>query len=104
MKLYTVIAYYNISVTKQLKFLNSHCSIVCGYCSVLCLTAKSILKNDQIFNFFQLNEIHTVDSPFNEDPKNIIFFREALISGEGRPENLGKIGKLGHLLLSKLGG
>ena len=33
-----------------------------------------------------------VDSPFNEDPKNIIFSREALISGEGRPENLGKMG------------
>ena len=42
---------------------------------------------------FKLNEIHRVDSPFNEDPKNINFFsREALISGEGRPENLGKMG------------
>ena len=42
---------------------------------------------------FKLNEIHRVDSPFNEDPKNInLFFREALISGEGRPENLGKMG------------
>ena len=40
---------------------------------------------------FKLNEIHRVDSPFNEDPKNIIFSREALISGEGRPENLGKM-------------
>ena len=39
---------------------------------------------------FKLNEIHTVDSHFNdwEDPKNIEL--EALISGEGRPENLGK--------------
>ena len=43
--------------------------------------------NDQIF---KLNEIHRVDSPFNEDPK--IFSREALISGERRPENLGKMG------------
>ena len=34
------------------------------------------------------NEIHLVRSPFNEDSKNIIFLaREALISGEGRPEN-----------------
>ena len=41
---------------------------------------------------FKLNEIHTVDSPFNEDPKNINFSREALISGEGRPGNLGKMG------------
>ena len=24
---------------------------------------------------FKLNEIHTVDSPFNEDPKNVNFFR-----------------------------
>ena len=41
---------------------------------------------------FKLNEIHRVDSPFDEDPKNINFFQEALISGEGRPENLGKMG------------
>ena len=33
-----------------------------------------------------------VDSPFNEDPKNIIFSREALISGEGRPKTLRKMG------------
>ena len=39
---------------------------------------------------FKLNEIHKVDSPFNEDPK--FFSREALISGEGREENLGKMG------------
>ena len=39
---------------------------------------------------FKLNEIHTVDSPFYKDPKNIFLSREALISGEGRPENLGK--------------
>ena len=39
---------------------------------------------------FKLQEIHTVDSPFDEDPKNI-FSREDLISGEGRPENLGKM-------------
>ena len=42
---------------------------------------------------FKLNEIHRVDSPFNEDPKNInVFSREALISWDGRPENLGKMG------------
>ena len=72
MKLCTVTAYYKTSIIEQLKFLNSHCSIVCGYCSVLCLMAKSKLKYDQIFKFFQ---IHTVDSPFNEDPKNKIFFQ-----------------------------
>ena len=42
---------------------------------------------------FKLNEIYRVDSPFNEDPKNIILFSsEALISREGQPENLGKMG------------
>ena len=74
MKLCTVIAYYNTSITKQLKFLNSHCSIVCGYCSILCLTVKSIVKNDQILSSFKLNGIHRIDSPFNGDPKNINFF------------------------------
>ena len=51
--------------------------------------AKSKLKNDQISSSFKLNEIHTV---VNEDPKNIIFSNEALISGKGRPENLRKMG------------
>ena len=41
---------------------------------------------------FKLNEIHTVDSPFNEDPKNINFFQGGPKFGEGRPENLGKMG------------
>ena len=42
---------------------------------------------------FKLNEIHRIDSPFNENPENINFFsREVLISGEGRLENLGKMG------------
>ena len=41
---------------------------------------------------FKLHEIHTVDSPFNEDPKNVFFSKKALISGKGQPENLGKMG------------
>ena len=52
---------------------------------------------------FKLNKIHVVDSPFNEDPKNIIFSRKALISGEGLPENLGKLAITGTLLLCKPG-
>ena len=89
MKLCTVIAYYLTSITKELKFRNSHCSIVCSYCSFECLITKSELKSDQIFKFFfKLNEIHMVDSPFNKDPKNTIFSREALILGEGWPEIL----------------
>ena len=48
----------------------------------------------KISNTSYENEIHKVDSPFNEDSKNIIFLaREILISGEGRPENLGKMAK-----------
>ena len=39
-KLYTVIVYYIVSITKQLKFLNSHCSIVCSNCSIVCLSQK----------------------------------------------------------------
>ena len=39
----------------------------------------------------KLNEIHIIDSPFNKDPKNI-FFQEALILGEERPENVRKMG------------
>ena len=41
---------------------------------------------------FRLNEIHIADNRFNEDPKIIHFSIKALISGEGREENLGKIG------------
>ena len=40
------------------------------------------------------NEIHRVDSPTNEDSKNIISLAsENLNSGEGLPENLGKMAK-----------
>ena len=41
---------------------------------------------------FKFNEIHVVDSPFNENPKNVIFVREAVILEEGQPENLEKMG------------
>ena len=43
-------------------------------------------------SFFQLNEIHRVDSLFNKDPKNIIFFKGGPNFREGQPENLGKMG------------
>ena len=40
------------------------------------------------------NEIHRVDSLFNEDSNSIIFLAsETLILGEGRPENLEKMAK-----------
>ena len=43
-------------------------------------------------NSFKLNEIHIADSPFNEDPKNVSFFQGAPNFGEGRSENLRKVG------------
>ena len=50
------------------------------------------------------NEIQRVDSPFNEDSKIHFLVREALISGEGRPENLERMAKSREtLLLCKLG-
>ena len=46
----------------------------------------------KISNTSNEKEIRRVDSPFNEDSKNIIILaREALISGEGWLENLGKM-------------
>ena len=58
----------------------------------MCLIAINELKNDRIFKFFEIKRNHTVDSPFNEDLKNIIFFQGGSNFGEGRSENLGKIG------------
>ena len=53
---------------------------------------------------FKLNEIHRVDSPFNEDPKNIIFSQGGPNFGGGSAEKFGENGqKQGHLLLCKLG-
>ena len=49
--------------------------------------------------------LHTDDSPFFEDSKNIIFFSiETIISWERRPENLGKMGNNRDIFLCKSGG
>ena len=53
---------------------------------------------------FKLHEIHISDSPFNEDPKNIIFSRKALISREGRPENLREWAITGTSIVMQIGG
>ena len=48
-------------------------------------------------------EIHMVDSPSNEDSKNIIFLAsEALISWEGEPDNLGEMGKTGKPIVMQI--
>ena len=48
----------------------------------------------KISNTSYENEIHMVDSPFNEDSKNkICLAREALIAGERWPKNLRKVAK-----------
>ena len=61
----------------------------------------------KISNASYETEIHRVDSPFNEDSNNINFLaREALLSGEERPENVEKMAKnkdFSNLLLCKLG-
>ena len=87
-----------------MKFLTSHCSIVCSHCSIVCLIAKNELKMIEFSSYLKLNEIHTVDSPFNQDPKNIIFSREALISGEGRSENLKEMGNNRNISVVQIGG
>ena len=47
----------------------------------------------KISNASNENEIHRVDSPFNEDSKNIFFFQGGPNFGGGWPENLEKMAK-----------
>ena len=77
-------------------FQNSHCSVVCNYCSIVCLIIKSVKsgsKNGRKSNILYENEIYRVDSPSNEDSKTKIFCKGGPNYGEGRPENLGKLSK-----------
>ena len=102
MKLCTVIVRHISTKNQQLDFQNFHCSIVCSCCSIWCLIIKSESKMVKISNASYENKIHRVDSPFNEDSKNIILAREALISGEGRPENLWKMAKTGKPIVMQI--
>ena len=52
MKLSRLIVYYTVIVKQQLKFLNSHCSIVHSHCSIVCLIKKWV-KNCRNFKFFE---------------------------------------------------
>ena len=101
MKLCTVIVCHISTKTKQLHFPNFHCSIVHSYCSVWCLIIKSGSKIVKILNASNENEIHRVDSPFNENSKNIFFFPNF---GGGTARKFRENGqKQGKLLLCKLG-
>ena len=58
------------------------------------LIINSGSKMVKVSNASYENEIHRVDSPFNTDSKNIVFWaRKALISGKERPENLREMAK-----------
>ena len=59
----------------------------------MCLIAKKWAKNDRIFSSSLENEIHMVDSLFNEDSKNIIFFQGGPNFGGG---TFGKFGENGQ--------
>ena len=91
-KLCTVIVRHISTKSQQLDFSNFYCSVVCRYCSIWYLIIKSGSKNGQNSDASYENEIHMVDSPFNEDSKNIFF----LASDENGQ-------KQGNLLLCKLG-
>ena len=57
----------------------------------------------KILNASNENEIHMVDSPFNEDSKNIFFCQEGSNFGGGMARKLRENGqKQGNLLLCKL--
>ena len=71
-KLCTVVVRHISTKNQQLDFSNFHCSLVCSYCSTWCLIIESGSKMVKISNASYENEIHMVDSPFNEDSKNII--------------------------------
>ena len=82
-KLCTVIVHHISTKNQQLDFPNFRCCIVCSYCSIVCLIIKSGSKMFKIPNASYENELHRVDSPFNEDSKKIIFF-------QGGPNFLGR--------------
>ena len=60
-------------------------------CCVLDRKRNGLLKMIKFSSSSYGNEIHIVDSHFNEDSKNVIFFQESPDFGERRPENLQKI-------------
>ena len=92
-KLYTVIVRHISSKNQQLYFPNFHCSIVCSYCSIVSLIIKGGSKMVKISNASYENELHRIDSPFNEDSKNIIFFQGGPNFGGGTAGKFRKMTK-----------
>ena len=58
----------------------------------------------QFSSSLKLNEIHKVDSPFKRGSQKYIFSREALSSGEGQWENVGKWAITGASIVIQIGG
>ena len=93
MKFCRLVFYHIATVKQQMKLLNSHSSIVHSHCSIVCLITKMGKRIVEISSSSQENEIHRVDSPFNEDSKTItVFPGKALSLEEGQLEKLEKIG------------
>ena len=80
--------------TQQLDVQNFYSSVVCSYCSIVCLTIKSGSEMVENSNASYENEIHSANSASKEDSKNIIFWvKEAIMLGERRAENSEKMAK-----------
>ena len=59
-KICTVIVRHISTKNQQLDFSDSHCSIVCSYCSIWCLIIESGSKMVKISDASYENEIHMV--------------------------------------------
>ena len=68
----------------------------------MCLITKNGLKMIEFSTSLWENEIHMVDSPFNEVSK-IYFFQGALISEECRPETLREMGNNRGSIVMQIG-
>ena len=91
--LHTIVVCHIVSITNQLNIPISRCSIVCRYCSIVGLITKMVNKMVEFSSSSQEDEIHMVDSPFNEDSKTINFFNGDPNFGGGITGKLGKMGK-----------
>ena len=94
MELCTVTVCLISTKTQQLNFQNFYYSIVCSYCSVVCLIIKVGQKIIENSNTSYENEIHRICIPSSEDSKGIIVLARKFSKNGQKQENL---------LLCKLG-